>query len=413
MTTLVASRKPPGESRDVVVMISVLLLFESSIYSAITPILPHYESLFHVQKPAIGLLVAAYAAGMIPGALMGGWMGARGGVRRTTLAGLLVFAISIAAFGFGSDLVVLDALRFLQGAACGLVWGGGLTWAIALGSRERRGELIGSVLAAAIFGSLVGPVIGTLAAVLGTEIVFSLVGGVSIVLAAWVVRHPEPPPPEPTTSTPLRTARRSPQLRLGFWLILLEAATIGATSTLIPLRLAALGASAVAIGGTFVMTSLISTVFARPVGRLVDRRGPRRLLLGSLTATAILLALLTLSGSALALATMTVVTLGVPLSVYATPAMSIMTDASERSEIALVITTMMFTLAWAFGEAVGAPAAASLAHATNEAAPILLLAGAMILTLWPVLKVRLTSPNTSGILGSDIEAPPPRSRSLV
>jgi predicted MFS family arabinose efflux permease len=394
-------------------MISALLLFESSIYSAITPLLPHYERLFHVQKPAIGLLAASYAAGMIPGALLGGWMAGRGGVRRTTLAGLLVFAVSIAAFGFGTDLRVLDALRFVQGGACGLIWGGGLTWAIALGSRERRGELIGTVLAAAIFGSLVGPVIGTLAAVIGTEAVFSLVGAVSIVLATWVMRHDEPPPPERATSTPLRAALRSPQLRLGFWLIVLEAATIGATSTLIPLHLAALGASAVAIGCTFLITSLISTVLSRPVGRLVDRRGPRRLLVIALTATASLLALLTLSGSALALAAMTVVTLGFPLTAYGTPAMSIMTEASEGSGIALAITTMMFTLAWAFGEAVGAPTAASLAHATTEAVPLLLLAALMLLTLWPVLRARLTPPKVSPTPSAELEATPPRARSLV
>lgn len=394
-------------------MISGLLLFEASIWSSITPILPHYEHVFDAQKPAMGLLVASYAAGMIPGALLGGWMGGRGGVRKTTLGGLLLFAISVAVFGFASDLAVLDALRFVQGAACGLIWSGGLTWAIALSSRERRGELIGSVLAAAIFGSLVGPVLGTLAAVLGTRIVFLLVAAVSLILAGWVAAHAEPPRPERPTSAPLRTAVHSPQLRLGFWLILLQAATISATSTLIPLRLAFFGASAAAIGGTFAMTSLVSTVLARPIGRIVDRGGPRLLLGGSLTATAILLTLLTLSGSALALATMTVVTLGAPLTAYATPAMSIMTEASERSGVALPITTMMFSLAWACGETVGAPAAASLAHATTEAAPLLLLAGTMVLTLWPVLRVRLGSQSTSGSPSSDTDATPSRAESLV
>lgn len=191
------------------------------------------------------------------------------------------------------------------------------------------------MLAAAIFGSLVGPLIGTFAAVVGTEIVFSLVGAVSLVLASWVVRHPEPPRTERTTSTPLRTAGRSPQLRLGFWLIFVEAATIGAASTLIPLHLAALGASAVEIGLTFLLTSLVSMLVARPVGRLVDRRGPRRLLLGSLSATALLLSLLTLSSTALALAVMTVLTLGLPLTGFATPAMSLMpmprSDLGSRS----------------------------------------------------------------------------------
>jgi hypothetical protein len=70
VTALVERRQSLGESRGALVMIRGLVLFESSIYSAITPLLPHYERVFHVQKPAIGLLVAPYAAGTIPGSLL-------------------------------------------------------------------------------------------------------------------------------------------------------------------------------------------------------------------------------------------------------------------------------------------------------------------------------------------------------
>ena len=96
--------------------------------------------------------------------------------------------------------------------ACGFIWGGGLTWVIAVAPRERRGEMLGSVFGAAIFGTLLGPVLGTLAVAVGTGPVFAVVGVVSLGLAAWTVRHPEPPPRTPTaeTSTPLRDA--GPQL---------------------------------------------------------------------------------------------------------------------------------------------------------------------------------------------------------
>ena len=40
--------------------------------------------------------------------------------------------------------------------------------------------------------------------------------------------------------------------------------------------------------------------------------------------------------------------------------MSIITDASERLGIPLVVATMMLNLAWAVGEVVGAPAAANV-----------------------------------------------------
>jgi MFS family permease len=382
-------RSDRDPEQRVVVLIRALLLFEASIYSAVTPVLPHYAHSLHASKPAVGLLAAAYPAGMIPGALIGGWIATRAGVRRTTLVGLLVFAVAIAAFGFGSDIVTLDLLRVVQGAACGLIWGGGLTWVIAISPRERRGEVLGTVIAAAIFGTLLGPVLGTLAVAVGTRVVFSCVGAVSLMLAAWTLDHPEPPKPKPGTRTPFRALTRSPRILLGFWLILLEACTLGATGTLLPLRLSRFGASGVAIGATFLLASLLSTILAPWIGRLVDRRGAGLPLCLGLSITAVLLATLPLPQSALALAVLSVIMLGGPLTAYTIPAMSIITESAERSGITLVVATMLLNLAWAFGETIGAPAAATLSQATSDAVPLLVLSAIMVLTLRPVIAARL------------------------
>jgi MFS family permease len=383
-----------GRGRDpehgIIVLIRALLLFEASLYSAVTPVLPHYAHVFGASKPAVGVLAASYPAGMIPGALVGGWIATRAGVRRTTLVGLLVFAVAIVGFGFASDIVTLDLLRVVQGAACGCIWGGGLTWVIAVSPRDRRGEVLGSVIAAAIFGTLLGPVLGTLAVALGTQVVFSLVGAVSLALAAWTLKHPEPPRPQPGTRTPFRALTRSPRILLGFWLILLEACTLGATGTLLPLRLSRFGASGVAIGATFLVAALLSTILAPPIGRLVDRRGAGLPLCLGLITTAVLLATLPLAQSALALAVLSVITLGGPLTAYTIPAMSIITESAERSGIALAVATMLLNLAWATGETIGAPAAANLSQATSDAVPLVLLAAIMVVTLGPVLRARLT-----------------------
>src|SRR6202012_1647277 len=119
------SRQDPAHGT--VVLVRVLLLFESAMYSAVTPVLPHYAHALHASKPAVGLLTAAYPAGIVPGSLLGAWVAARAGVRQKTLRRLLLFAVAIVAFGFGTDIAVLDALRFVQGTGCGLIWGGGLT----------------------------------------------------------------------------------------------------------------------------------------------------------------------------------------------------------------------------------------------------------------------------------------------
>jgi MFS family permease len=375
-----------------VALVRVLLLFESAMYSAVTPVLPHYAHALHASKPAVGVLAGAYPAGILPGSLIGAWIATRTGVRRATLIGLLVFAVSIVGFGFGTSIVTLDALRFLQGAGCGFIWGGGLTWVIAVAPRQRRGEMLGSVIGAAIFGTLLGPILGTLAVTVGTGPVFALVGAISFGLAAWTARHPDPGPQTATseTSTPLRDLARSPLIRLGSWLILLEAATIGATSTLLPLRLSRFGAHSIVIGAVFLVASLMSMAVSGPIGRTVDRRGAGAPLCAGLALTAILMAVLPLPHSAVLLAIVSVVALGGPLTAYTIPALTIITDTAERLGIPLTVATMMLNLAWAMGEVIGAPAAANLSQATSDAVPLLVLSAIMVLTLRPVIKARLT-----------------------
>jgi MFS family permease len=367
--------------RRTIVLISVLLGFESVLYSVLTPVLPHYAHEFAASKPAIGVLAASYPAGMLPGALLGAWIATRAGVRRTTALGLLLFTGAIVAFGFGSDIVVLDVLRFVQGIACGFIWGGGLAWVIAIAPRERRGEVLGSVFAAAVFGTLVGPLLGTVAVATGTQVVFACVGGVSLALAAWTLSHPEPPRAALGVGAPLRVLAKDPRIAFGCWLILLEACTIGAAGTLLPLRLSRFGASGVAIGLTFALASLLSLLLNPGVGRLIDRRGIALPLSVGLAAAAVLLALLPLPHAPLLLAVLTVLALGGPLTAYAMPAISMMTDSIERIGAALVFGSMLLNLAWAMGETIGAPAAATVSRATSDAVPLVALAGLMLATL--------------------------------
>ncbi|HEX3689134.1 MAG TPA: MFS transporter [Solirubrobacteraceae bacterium] len=396
------SRQDPA--RGTVVLVRVLLLFESAMYSAITPVLPHYADVLHASKPAVGVLAGAYPAGIIPGSLIGAWIATRAGVRRTTLIGLLLFAVSIAGFGFGTSIATLDVLRFFQGAGCGFIWGGGLTWVITVAPRERRGAMLGSVIGAAIFGTLIGPVLGILAVTVGTGPVFAVVGASAIALAAWTQGHPNPVrhTSAPETDSPLRDLARSPLIRLGSWLILLEAATIGATSALLPLRLARFGAHSIVVGAVFLVASLMSMAVSGPIGRTVDRRGAGVPLCVGLTLTAILMALLPLPHSAALLAVVSVVALGGPLTAYTIPALTVITDTADRLGIPLVVATMMLNLAWAFGEVIGAPAAANLSQATSDAVPLLALSAIMVVTLRPVIKARLTTAQPHG--ADDAEA---------
>jgi predicted MFS family arabinose efflux permease len=382
--------------RAILRLIRALLLFESTLWATVTPLLAHYEHVLHASKASVGLLVAAYPAGTIFGAPLAMWLASRGGVRRPTLIGLLLFGASVGPFGFLHNLIGLDALRVLQGAACGLVWGGGLTWAVAIAPRERRGATIGSVFGAATVGALLGPVIGTLATWAGTGPVFAVMAAVAFGLALFSARHGEPPRQARGRPAPLRRLPGQPLVRLGFWLILLEAGSIGAISTLIPLRLSELGGSSALIGATFLITALMGRVISTPLGRLVDRRGAKPVLLAGMCLAAVLAGALVLPHSPWLLALACVALLGGPLSVVMIPAMAMITDATDRAGVPLAIATLMLNLAWAFGELAGAPTGAGLSQIGGDALPFLGLAGLLLATLWPITRTRLPQPAGSG-----------------
>ena len=385
-------RRRPAPRRHLVTLVRTLLLFESAMYSAVTPILPHYVHTLHASTPAIGVLVAAYSAGLLPGALLGGWIAARVGVRRTTLVGLVAFGLAVGAFGFATDIVTLDLLRVVQGLFCGLIWGGGLTWVITVTPRERRGAVLGSVIGAATFGTLLGPLLGTAAVAAGTRPVFAAVGAISLALAWWTARHPEPRAVEGIVPRPgalraqLAAVVRSGGLGLGTWVITLEAITFGAANALLPLRLSRFGASGVAIGATFLLASALSTVLSPTVGRLTDRHGPRLTMAVGLAAGAPLLAVVLVPHGALLLAVVSVIAFGAPLTACMIPAVALMTESAERAGVALVLATTLVNLAYAVGETIGAPAAAGLAQASGDAVPLLLVSALMGATLVGLLR---------------------------
>ena len=391
MSALRTRRAAPRRDRErsperrLVSLIRIVLLYESALYSAVTPVLPHYAHTLHASKAAIGVLAAAYPAGLIPGAFLGYWVATRAGVRRTTVFGLVGFGVAVIAFGFGSSLVTLVVLRGIQGMFCGLIWCGGLTWVIHVTPIERRSRTLGSVLGAATFGTLFGPVLGTVAVAIGTRPAFALVGLVALGLAVTTSRRPAPPASsgvdiEQRVGDQLRGAWSSHGLRLGVWLVLLEAATFGAVNVLMPLRLSRFGASGLAIGLTFVLASALSASLSTVVGHLTDRRGPYLPLVAGLVIGAPLMALLVVPHAALPLAVLMIITFGGPLTFSMIPAASLMTHSAEAVGVSLVLATTLFNLAYALGETLGAPISATTAQATTDFVPLLAIALLMLVT---------------------------------
>ena len=101
--------------RRLVLLVSAIVLVESVFFSALAPLLPYYEDTLGLSKQAGGVLTAIYAAGAIAGAVPGGALAARLGVKPVVALGLLVMVAASIGFGFADSVWALNASRFCQG----------------------------------------------------------------------------------------------------------------------------------------------------------------------------------------------------------------------------------------------------------------------------------------------------------
>jgi MFS family permease len=358
--------------RRLLFLVCCVVFVETMLYSALVPLLPGYTHEFGLSKSAAGLLVGAYAAGAVLGALPGGIAAARYGPRRALLIGLAIMGVSSLAFGFAGDAWTLGLARLAQGLGGSLAWAGALTWLIAGTPRTRRGEMLGTAIGSAIFGALLGPVVGALAHHVGPRPVFVGLAGLSVVLGTWALRLP-PADAEPPRRGAVRRAIREPQVLGALWLMTIPALVFGVVGVLAPLALDDAGWSAAAIAVAWVASAAIEMVIAPFIGRVSDRRGrllPLRISLAGAVAVLIAFALADRPAAVVPVLILSGVTFGA----FWAPAMALLSDAAERIGLAQGLAFGLMNAAWGGGNALGPPIGGALADAGGDALPYSLAA---------------------------------------
>ena len=371
--------------RRLLLLVSALVWVDTMLFAALTPLLPHFAESLHLSKTGAGALVGAYAAGALIGGLPGGAAAARLGSRRAVLVGLTLMGLASLGFAFANGFWSLAAARLLQGCGSGFTWAGAFAWLLAAAPRERRGELIGSAMGAAILGSLFGPVVGAVAALLGRAPVFAALAGLAVVLAWWSLQL-EPVSPERPSSEAAARALRNPVFLGGLALMSLPALLFGVVQTLAPLHLSAVAGwhgHPVWIGAVFLTSAAAEAALSPLVGRFLDRRGMRLPV-----EVALALSVLFSIGLALGLRPLAYVPLivaaGAAYGVLFTPAFVLIADGAERSGLAQGMAFGLMNAAWALGALVGPAAGGAIAAASGDVAPFLIsaaLCGAALLAV--------------------------------
>jgi MFS family permease len=358
--------------RRLLLLVCTIVAVDTMLYAALTPLLPHFAHTLHLSKTGAGVLVAAYAAGALVGGIPGGAAAARLGARRAVLIGLTLMGLSSLGFAFAHSFDALLAARFLQGCGSGFTWAGAFAWLLAAAPRERRGELIGTGLGAAVFGALFGPVVGAAAALLGRGVVFTALAGLAVVLVVWTLRI-EPIPPEHPSTAALGRAIRNMRFMAGLALMVLASLLWGVLTTLAPLHLSAAGWGAVAIGAVWLVGAAFETVLSPVAGRVLDRRGVLLPVRAALASAAVLSVGLAFSPRPLVYVPLLIAASGA-YGVLFTPAFALIAEGAEQTGLPQGMAFGLMNAAWATGALVGPAVGGAVAEATGDVVPFLVSA---------------------------------------
>jgi MFS family permease len=358
--------------RRLLVLVGATVFVDVMFFSALTPLLPHYVHELGLSKGQAGLLAAMYPIGAGVMGIPSGIVAARVGVKPTMLFGLALIAVTTLVFGFAQTFWLLDAARFVQGAASAFAWTAGFAWLVAAVAPARRGEMIGKAMAAAIGGALFGPVVGAVSSFTGTGPAFATVGVFAAILGIAALRTPGFPPGERQPLSVLTDAARDRRIIIAFWFVLLPALGFGVVAVLAPLHLSRLGVGTAAIGGIWLVGAALESMLSAVVGRVSDRRGRTLPLRVGLAGAAVVTAMLAWADVRWLIAGLVVVT-AMAFGTFWAPALSMLADAAEARGLDYAYGFALMNLAWAPGAAGGSAVGGALGDAVSDALPYLAL----------------------------------------
>jgi MFS family permease len=365
--------------RPLLVLVCVVVFVDAMLFGALAPLVPGYADEFGLSKTGAGLLVGAFGAGAVLGAIPGGLAAARFGPKLAVVAGLILLAFASFGFAAAEGPWALGLARFVQGASSTITWAGAFAWLTVAAPRDRRGELIGTAFGAAVFGAILGPMFGAVADAVSVRVSFAAVGGVAALLAAAAATRPSSPPQERSPGS-IGRAFGDRSFIGGLWLNTLPAILFGVIVVLVPLQLDEGGFTPLAIGAVFLLAGLLETVVNPFLGRFSDRRGrllPIRVALAASVVVAIAFAIARDPYAISVLAVLAAISFGA----FYTPGMALVSDRAEVAGLSQAIGFGIMNTAWALGNMTGPALAGTIADAAGDGLPYVLAAVLCTLTL--------------------------------
>ncbi len=191
---------PSGRLPEDRVVRSIMLLLCAQAFlmhmgqQLVVPILPLYAQTFGVTTVAIGMMLTIQSIPRVFASIPAGHFSDRLGAHRVLLVAGLCSVASAASGAAATTFAMLVASRVMQGIAAAVSMTSGLTYVAGVGSPERRGRRISIYQGANLLGNSMGPVFGGLVAQgFGYRMPFVVYGVIAVLVTVWIWRGlPDP-----------------------------------------------------------------------------------------------------------------------------------------------------------------------------------------------------------------------------
>jgi MFS family permease len=310
-------------------VIAFSLFLDYFLYGMLFPLAAHSAAGLKGEGQ-LALLYGVYAVSVLLVTPVFGYLGDRIGGRLTMLAGAALAVCAVSLLGLAPNLWLLLLGKFCQGAASAGLWTSGLAL-IAENYVEKRVVMLGYAFTGGTFGSVIGPLAGGLLYHAGGYKLPFLITGVAFAIAAALiarlVRAGNVRRSAPVNFLALVSKR---SLMVPAVTVALAAFSVGIIEPLLPVRLARYGASSMAIGILFTVSTLVYGLCAPVVGQVSERIPVQNVIVLGTVAMAVTLPFLALFKGVI-LAGITLSLVNISFAFMLNPASAELANAVDRS----------------------------------------------------------------------------------
>jgi MFS family permease len=312
-----------------VAVIAFSLFLDYFLYGMLFPLAPHSAAGLKGEGQ-LALLYGVYAVSVLLVTPVFGYLGDRIGGRLTMLAGAALAVCAVSLLGLAPNLWLLLLGKFCQGAASAGLWTSGLAL-IAENYVEKRVVMLGYAFTGGTFGSVIGPLAGGLLYHAGGYKLPFLITGVAFAIAAALIARLVPAG-NVRRSAPVNFLAlvRNRSLMVPAVTVALAAFSVGIIEPLLPVRLARYGASSMAIGILFTVSTLVYGLCAPVVGHVSERIPLQNVIVMGTVAMAVTLPFLALFKGVI-LAGITLSLVNISFAFMLNPASAELANAVDRS----------------------------------------------------------------------------------